>query len=470
MTILELTILIFLALIIGQVRRGRGVVILMSSVTVLYWLQPTEAYGNLAFWLPTGTLALVVLGWLLTAEKDVRAWQKNWLAFGLLGASVLLVDLNRYAHFDALFPVLNPRPFWVFGVLAGMAILCMILLRWPDLSRRLLPVMLIGLLGLFLILKFPLLLESLSVFIPALKGTIPERSFTLSWLGYSYLAFRLIHTFRDRQSGRLPSVTLEEYVNYMIFFPAFTAGPIDRIERFLRELRTPIPLTRVGWLEAGTRLFVGLVKKFVFADLLAMIALNDTLATGVSSTGWLWFFLFVYSLRIYFDFSGYTDLALGMARLMGIRLPENFAAPYFKPNLAQFWNAWHITLTQWFRAYFFNPLTRTLRTAHRPLSPALSMLILQVSTMVLIGLWHGVTWNFALWGLWHGVGLFLQNQWSAFIRSHVQPWMQHRFVAPALHGLSIAVTFTFVSLSWLFFSLSTPTLVWQTLLRLSGVR
>ena len=207
-----------------------------------------------------------------------------------------------------------------------------------------------------------------------------------------------MHTIRDRLSGRLPSVTLAEYVNYVIFFASFTAGPIDRIERFVKELRSPLAMGSEDWIDAGTRLFVGLFKKFVIADLLAVISLNNVLVSQVKSTAWMWVFLYAYAFRIFFDFSGYTDIAIGIGRLIGIRLPENFAAPYLKPNLTLFWNSWHITLTQWFRSYFFNPLGRAIRSAKRPWPTWLTILLAQLTTMVLIGLWHGVTPGFAIWG------------------------------------------------------------------------
>ncbi len=110
--------------------------------------------------------------------------------------------------------------------------------------------------------------------------------------------------------------------------------------------------------EAVRRLVLGLFKKFAVADTLAIIALNPQVAGQITHPGWLWVMLYAYALQIYFDFSGYTDIALGMARVLGIQLPENFNKPYGRTNLTQFWNNWHMTLTQWVRAYFFNPVTR----------------------------------------------------------------------------------------------------------------
>ncbi len=183
------------------------------------------------------------------------------------------------------------------------------------------------------------------------------------------------------------------------------------------------------------------------------MALNEINALQIHSTGWAWILLYAYAFQIYFDFSGYTDIAIGMGNLMGFKLPENFAAPYLKPNLTQFWNSWHITLTQWFRSYFFNPLTRALRSSRWTWPPVLLILITQLSTMILIGLWHGVTFPFVLWGIWHGLGLFVDNRWSALTRSWVaaqSPRWQALF-----NAFGVIFTFHFVMLGWVFFALPT---------------
>jgi D-alanyl-lipoteichoic acid acyltransferase DltB (MBOAT superfamily) len=183
----------------------------------------------------------------------------------------------------------------------------------------------------------------------------------------------------------------------------------------------------------------------------------------------MWLLLYCYSLRIYFDFSGYTDIAIGLGRLLGIRLPENFASPYLKPNLTQFWTSWHMTLTGWFRNYFFNPLTRALRSGQADLPVPLVILMAQISTMVLIGLWHGVTAGFVLWGVWHGAGLFIQNRWSHFMKDHLPAWGRTGAGQKVLTYASIFLTFHFVSLGWLFFTLPTPDNVWNVMAVLFGV-
>ena len=206
----------------------------------------------------------------------------------------------------------------------------------------------------------------------------------------------------------------------------------------------------------------------VVADALALIALNDALAAQVRTTGWMWIILYAYAFQIYFDFSGYTDIAIGSARLAGVKLPENFAAPYSRPNLAQFWNSWHMTLTQWFRSYFFNPFNRWIRGYKN--IPAWAMILTgQAATMSLIGLWHGVTLNFILWGLWHGLGLFLQNRWSDFVRVRYPNLGQNTHLQSALQIGGVLLTFHFVALGWVFFALTEPFLSWQVFMKLFGL-
>jgi D-alanyl-lipoteichoic acid acyltransferase DltB (MBOAT superfamily) len=213
-----------------------------------------------------------------------------------------------------------------------------------------------------------------------------------------------------------------------------------------------------------------LFKKFVIADSLALIALGPLNAAYVHTAGWTWLLVYAFSLQIYLDFSGYTDIAIGMGLLMGIRLPENFNRPYLRSNLTQFWNNWHMTLTNWFRAYYFNPLTRALRSKRLQLSPATVILATQVTTMALIGLWHGITTNFLLWGLWHGAGLFAQNRWSAWATPRLAPILKEKpRLRWALTAGGALLTFHYVSLGWVWFAIPDPALAWEALRRMVGL-
>jgi alginate O-acetyltransferase complex protein AlgI len=468
MTIVQLGIFALIAVVIGQLKKGRELGMLAASIFILFWLQPSQQFISLVFWIPFCTLALTISIWLLVSTPESRSWTLNWPAMLVITGVVLLVDLNQFFGLEKIYMTTTPRVWMIAAAFALYSIFLFVIARKVDRLKFLLTAAFVGILLLFVYLKTPFLMSKSFEFIYAIRGreSTADVHYFLSWLGFSYIAFRLMHTIRDFQTGRLPALSLGEYLNYVIFFPSFTAGPIDRVERFVQDLRAPLVLGDQDWLDAGTRFFVGMLKKFVIADSLALIAINEMLVNQVHSAAWMWFFLYMYSLRIYFDFSGYTDVAIGLARVMGIRLPENFTAPYFKPNLTLFWTSWHMTLTQWFRAYFFNPFTRWLRTANYPIAWIIFMT--QISTMVLIGLWHGVTWNFLLWGLWHGLGLFIQNRWSEFMRPRITSPLSQR-QQWLLNGTGIFLTFNFVSLGWLFFTLSTPRLAWTALLKLFGI-
>jgi alginate O-acetyltransferase complex protein AlgI len=465
----QVAILAVVAIVVNLFKRGRSLVLLVVSAFVVYWLQPIQNPINLTFWFPTLTLIVTVGSWLLTSVPEKRTWRENFGAIAVLSFVVLFFDLNRYFKLEGLFVTDTPRIQLAVVMILAVVAVCFLLARIKHFPAFILLLAIVGIVAILVFLKLPSALTGLIETVAGLRGKDGGEASAISWLGFSYIAFRLMHTILDRKAGRLPAVSLAEYVNYAIFFPAFTAGPIERIERFIGNLNAPHTMNRDGWLDAGTRLFAGLFKKFVIADSLAWFALSDGFAQYVHSAGWMWVLLYAYSLRIYFDFSGYTDIAIGLARLMGIRLPENFNAPYLKPNLTQFWNSWHMTLTQWFRAYFFNPLTRLMRSTKWQMPQVLMILLAQVSTMVLIGLWHGMTLSFLFWGLWHGVGLFIHNRWSDWMRARTPEWSKTGWGAVAWNYAGIFLTFQYVTLGWLFFCLSTPTLAWSALLKLLGV-
>ena len=474
MTIIQVLIVAAAALFWGLVMRERGRVyfLLIASTLVIFWLQPALPLRGFDFWIPATTLTITVFSWYITAAEESRRGKKNWAA-GILACTVLLLNLTRFLPFDTLLTPSRPPQIEITSAILFVSGLTLLAVpRLTKFSESFLTVGLILTIGLFLLIKIPPLTYWLVYFLRSLTGqdVYAARITDFRWLGFSYVAFRIIHTLRDRQMGRLPAVDLTEYVTYVIFFPAFTAGPIDRIERFVKDLRKPSALGNDELLIAGRRFMIGLFKKFVVADALALIALNDTNALQVKSAGWMWIVLYAYAFQIYFDFSGYTDIALGIARLLGINLPENFASPYLKPNLTQFWNNWHMTLTQWFRAYFFNPVTRWLRSWEKPLSAPAMIALTQIATMLLIGFWHGVTWNFALWGLWHGVGLFIHNRWGDMTKARAAEWAVTPFRKNILNLGGIIVTFHFVALGWVFFALSSTPASMQVFVKLFGLR
>ncbi len=216
-------------------------------------------------------------------------------------------------------------------------------------------------------------------------------------VGVSFYALQaiayIVDCYRDnagRQSGML------DYSLYMSFFPRLTAGPIVRADEFLPQLAKRTFIDSAAIWEALVLICFGLFKKLVIADNLAAVAdpiFNDLHA----SPSRILLAVYAFTVQIYCDFSGYTDIALGTARLFGYKLPENFNWPYLSKNPADFWRRWHISLSNWLREYIFFSLPGQ-RSKHKIFS-YINFLI----TMLICGIWHGTGWTFVLWGLYHGV-------------------------------------------------------------------
>jgi len=462
MSLINILILIAAALVIrltfpGKLRRWA---LLVSSVFAVFWLQPALSIRRLDFWFPTATLGLVFLCWGLTAEKNQLKDRRNWLAAGLSVGTVLLIAGTRFISLEGMITPTRPPQFYlVAAVLLIVVGLMIVITRFLKPTHAVLNIGIMVLLLLFLILKTPLLSTLASTGLRQLTSqdiSLAQAS-ELSWLGFSYVAFRLIHTLIDRLNGRLKEIRLGEYMIYTIFFPAFLSGPLDRLQRFRKDLDTPQELTADELRLSGKRLAAGLFRKFILADTLAFIAISETNAAQAKSAGWLWLLLAAYSFQLYFDFAGYTDIAIGAGLLLGFHLPENFNQPYRQPNLTLFWNNWHMTLTQWIRGYFFNPLTRSLRKGKK-LSAPMIIFITQISTMLLIALWHGITLNFIIWGVWHSLGLFIHNRLNALAGPKMTsmkeetPWLGTVFKVSG-----VLLTFLFVTLGWVWFALPTTT-------------
>ena len=451
-----------------DVTRGtwRTYLLLALSLIAVYWFQPAIPLRSFDFWFASLSITMMVLTWFLTAQTGAWRSRQNLIGLLIIICVILVIDISRYLSPEPLITAtIPPRLGVVLAFLGVVTIAILGFSRLPQNFAWIVTILLI--LFILTVLKSPALSFQTSILLRNLMNRSIESASALDlrWLGFSYIAFRLIHVLRDKQLGRLPELTLPEFATYVVFFPTLAAGPIDRAERFAKDLRADAALTQEETLLAGQRIVIGLFKKFVVADALALIALNDALAVQARTTGWLWIHLYAYAFQIFFDFSGYTDIAIGIARLVGIKLPENFTAPYTKPNLTQFWNSWHMTLTQWIRSYFFNPFNRWIR-GYKSI-PAWAMIFIgQFATMLMIGLWHGITINFILWGAWHGLGLFLQNRWSDFAKTRFTTTNPRLQTAMQLGG--ILFTFHFVALGWVFFALSTPSISWQVFMKLFG--
>ena len=448
-------------------RPARAWALLAGSVVAIYWLQPNAPIRFSTFIFPTATLILTVAMWWFSRDPQhpaqIASLKEDRLTLIVIAAIVLLLSLERLLPPEWRF-ISAARPPDPFAVLIALAAAFLIVAAIDRLTRRrsrrrVLTGCSLLLIAIFAVLNTAAPATQLSRLWRTLTGQDPAVAslVDLSWLGFSYVAFRLIHTLRDRQTGILPVLSLREYVTYVIFAPSFVSGPIDRAERFVTDYRA-LPALRgleaSRFMTGGTRIAIGLLKKFVIADSLALgLSLSAQNAAQTQSTLWLWVLLYGYALRLYFDFSGYTDIAIGLGILFGITLPENFKRPYLKTTLTAFWQSWHMTLSNWARFYVFTPFSRwMLMRRHRP-SSTLIVLIAQLATMTTIGLWHGVTWNFLVWGVWHGVGLWIHKQWSDRTRKWYRGLNDKPGQKRAWAIFSWFITLQFVMLGWVWFAL-----------------
>jgi D-alanyl-lipoteichoic acid acyltransferase DltB (MBOAT superfamily) len=473
MSLIQIIAFFILAIFIGLLTRERARLwaIYLLSLLSVFIFQPLVPLRNFDFWLPTVSIVLTIAAWVLVRGRGGLTDRENIFAALASILVVAIIFISRFLPFEIPWMPSSLPPLGQMLIFTALTILLSgVLVLAGDRGKIGSWFFVLLLLGIFILLKTETISIWISERLRVWQGQSVELASTsdLNWLGFSYVSFRLIHTLRDHQSGRLPETNLREFVTYVLFFPALIAGPIDRIERFVKDLDATERMGGDGFLGAAQRISIGLFKKFVLADGLALMALNATNAALVSSQGWTLVLLYSYAFRLYFDFSGYTDVAIGLGLLVGVELPENFQQPYRKASITAFWNSWHITLARWFRSYFFNPLTRWLRSDLLRNSPGLIILIGQTSTMLLIGLWHGISWNFAIWGLWHGVGLFIHNRWVDYLRRSGKPAFIDRLPDGVAQVVGVLVTFHFTTVGWVWFALPNAGLSIRVLRTLLG--
>jgi len=275
--------------------------------------------------------------------------------------------------------------------------------------------------------------------LPVLKVMLP--------IGISFYTFEAINYTVDVYRRRVPAErNLANFLLFITFFPHLVAGPIVRARDFLPQVSRP---KHWSWLrlQLGAELFLlGLVKKLAIADRMAMLADPVFASPEHYGTARVWLAVLAYAVQIYCDFSGYSDMALGAAHMLGYKLALNFNAPYLAVNITEFWRRWHISLSSWLRDYLFIPLGGSRGTRWQTNRNLLL-------TMTLGGLWHGANWTFVVWGLLHGLLLIGHKtfQEACSPRPRLSRWLQSH----AGTALRITATFLTVSLVWVFFRAQT---------------
>ena len=265
----------------------------------------------------------------------------------------------------------------------------------------------------------------------------------VSIAGISFFTFQAISYIADVYKGekiKKPYSLLEVFA-YISFFPTIMSGPIMRASDFVQQVDHPI--TDSAEIQQGFLLILsGLFKKVVLSSYLSEHIVRQVFAAPESySSAAIAVGIYGYAIQIFCDFSGYTDLALGVGRLLGYRLPSNFNSPYLATNLKDFWNRWHISLSSWLRDYLY---IAALGGNRRGKARTYVNLLL---TMLIGGLWHGGAWTFVIWGGLHGLGLVIYHAFAAYQGKHPSRWLQQ----PWAKALAWLLTFHFVCLLWVFF-------------------
>ena len=290
-------------------------------------------------------------------------------------------------------------------------------------------------------------------------------------LGISFITFQKIAFLVDVQAGRVNSFTLQDYCTFVLFFPQLVAGPIVHYREMMPQFHAISCLFDKQNVAVGiTLLFFGLFKKVVLADNIApfVTPIYDNAAAGGNISLLLaWMAAIGFTLQIYFDFSGYTDMALGLARFFGIRLPPNFNSPLRASSIIDFWLRWHMTLTRFLTAYVYNPLTLWLTrrrlangqpgfSARQPTVGAFVSLLMvpAVVTMFVSGIWHGAGYGFVVWGLLHGFYITINHAWRLVAG---RLWPDRARYDRVMTPFGLVLTFVAVTATMVFFRAPTMT-------------
>lgn len=261
-------------------------------------------------------------------------------------------------------------------------------------------------------------------------------------LAVSFFAFEFVHYLYDVSKGQPSIKNPAHFWAFTFFFPSLVAGPIKRYQPFIASLKEGISRVTLDDVKVGlARIALGLFKKVVIADNLTLAIEHYHGFYGTLSIGERWVFLVALGLRILMDFAGYSDIAIGLARLMGIRIPENFNWPYIATSVQDFWHRWHISLSSWIRDYVYIPLGGNRHGLIRKIANGLL-------AFALCGLWHGPAWNFIFWGVFHGAGLVISTNYPILLGPPGR-WIAAMLARVPL--LSWAMTLFFVLVGWLFF-------------------
>ena len=398
-------------------------------------------YYDIRFWLVF--LLLVVIFRSLSFNFRLRN------TFLLIINFLMLLALPRFDLFSLLFLFSVSSLVFLIGYLLNSGSII-------QTKSRKITVAVAGISSVILILAFFKYTFIQNIFFTSLAGKGAGVADYVFIIGISYSSFKMMHFIAESYKQKITQLNYLNFLNYIFFFTAFISGPINRYNHFLEQLDFKKDNGLKNDLALGIeRVIHGFFKKFVLCTIVYPYALvNMSGSVTEFSLYKILLGLYAYTFYFYFDFSGYSDIAIGSARIMGIELPENFNNPFMKKNIQQLWASWHMSLTRWLTDYIYWPLSRKLRNInYLRRRPVFLSNISIIVTFIICGMWHGETLNFAVWGFYHGIGLATLNIYQKHKRKTKNKFMRRYFLSQYSQFVGIVVTFHFFVFGLLLFSL-----------------
>ncbi|MHC5248355.1 D-alanyl-lipoteichoic acid biosynthesis protein DltB [Enterococcus sp. LJL90] len=273
------------------------------------------------------------------------------------------------------------------------------------------------------------------------------------FLGISYLTFKSVQMIMEMRDGTIKEYHPLRYIQFLLFFPTISSGPIDRYRRFEKDLLEP-PTREMyaGLLNRGIwSIFLGFFYKFILGYYFGQVwlpLLNKSLMHQGFFSWSLILYMYCYSMYLFFDFAGYSLFAVGVSNLMGYDTPKNFNKPFISDNIKEFWNRWHMTLSFWFRDFIYMRLMFTLIKKKVFKSRIVASNVGYFALFMIMGVWHGLTWYYLLYGFYHASLICLTDAWLRFKKKHKKQLPSNKFTK----ALAIFLTFQAVCFSFLIFS------------------
>lgn len=279
----------------------------------------------------------------------------------------------------------------------------------------------------------------------------------IGFLGISYLTFKSVQMVMETRDGIIKEYDWKKYLQFLIFFPTISSGPIDRYRRFEGDLVTPPEKeVYVDMLSRGiNNIFLGFVYKFMLAHLFGTVLLPKFATSALSTGGLSWAligYMYIYTLYLFFDFAGYSLFAVGTSNVMGYQTPVNFNQPFKSYNIKDFWNRWHMSLSFWFRDFVYMRLMVTLIKKKVFKSRIVASNVGYVVLFTIMGVWHGLTWYYLAYGLFHALMICLTDAWIRFKRKYNKKHDKKLPSNKLTYAISVVITFNIVSVGMLLFS------------------